>query len=100
GIAAAAVGHATARIGDGTDMIARGIVMHANSVAVTLGGRPGLTCREAAARLQQAVRSMREPPPAGEGAFLMSPEPPALWALDSASLVGAEHVGTVVATGS
>jgi hypothetical protein len=100
GIAAAAVGHATARIGDGADMIARGILTHANSVAVALGCRPGLTCREAATRLQHAVRSGRDPPPAGEGAFLMIPESPALWALDSASLVAAEHVGTVVATGS
>jgi hypothetical protein len=100
GIAAAAVGHDTARIGDGADMIARGIVSHANSVAVALGCRPGLTCREAATRLRHAPRSGREPPTAREGAFLLIPEPPALWALDSASLVAAEHVGRIVATGS
>lgn len=100
GIAAAAVGYATARIGDGFDMMARGIITHANVVAVALGCRPGLACREAATRLQNAVRSGREPPPAREGAFLLIPEPPAVWALDSASLVAAEHVGTVVVTGS
>ena len=100
GIAAAAVGHDTARIGDGADTIARGIITHANSVAVALGCLPGLACREAAARLQEAARSERAPPPAREGAFLLIPQPPALWALDSASLVAAEHAGTLVATGS
>ena len=32
GIPAAAVGHMTARIGDGADMIARGVVTHANAL--------------------------------------------------------------------
>ena len=100
GIPAAAVGHQTARIGDGPDMMARGIVTHANSPAIAIGCRPGLACRDAAAALQQAAPSLREPPPALEAAFLLIDEPPAVWALDSASLVGAEHVGAVVVTGS
>jgi hypothetical protein len=100
GIAAATVGHDTARIGDGADMITRGIITHANTVAVALGCQPGLSCGEAAGRLQKAVHSGREPPLAREAAFLLIPEAPALWALDSASVVAAEHVGTVVATGS
>ena len=100
GIPAATVGHDTARIGDGADMIARGIITHANQKAVALGCRSGISCREAAERLQQAAPSRREPPPAIEAAFLLIPEPPALWALDSASLIAAEHVGAVVATGS
>jgi hypothetical protein len=100
GIPAAAVGHETARIGDGADVIARGIITHANQKAVALGCRSGICCREAAERLQQAAPSGREPPPAIEAAFLLIPEPPALWALDSASLIAAEHVGAVVATGS
>jgi hypothetical protein len=50
--------------------------------------------------LQQTAPSGREPPPSLEAAFLLISEPPALWALDSASLLGAEHVGTVVVTGS
>src|SRR5215472_18018139 len=100
GIPAAAVGHDTARIGDGADMIARGTLTHANSQAVTLGCQPGMACRDAAMRLQQAALSGREPPPALEASFLLIREPPALWALDSASLIGAAHIGTVVATGS
>jgi hypothetical protein len=100
GIPAAAVGHDTARIGDGPDMIARGVVTHANRPALALGCEPGMACRDAAACLQRAARAAREPPSTLEGAFLLIPESPALWALDSASLVSAEHVGTVVVTGS
>jgi hypothetical protein len=100
GIPAAAVGYDTARIGDGSDMIARGFITHVNPQAAGLGCRSGMSCRDAAVRLQQAAPSGREPPPALEAAFLLIPARPALWALDSASLVGTDHVGTVVATGS
>jgi uncharacterized protein YunC (DUF1805 family) len=100
GIPAAAVGHETARIGDGSDMMARGRITHANSPAIALGCRAGMACRDAAAALQQAGPSLREPPPALEAAFLLVAEAPAVWALDSASLVGAEQVGAIVVTGS
>jgi uncharacterized protein YunC (DUF1805 family) len=100
GIPAAAVGHETARIGDGSDMMARGLITHANSSAIALGCHAGMACRDAAAALQQAGPSLREPPPALEAAFLLVAEAPAVWALDSASLVGADQVGTIVATGS
>jgi hypothetical protein len=100
GVPAVAIGHDTARIGDGADMIARGVITHANAPALALGCARGLACRDAAARLQRAAPAAREPPPAREGAFLLIPETPVLWALDSASLVGAEHAGTIVATGS
>jgi hypothetical protein len=100
GIPAAAVGHDTARIGDGSHMMARGIITHANAPAMALGCRPGMACRDAAATLQQAGPSQREPPPALEAAFLLIAEAPAVWALDSASLVGTEHVGAIVVTGS
>jgi uncharacterized protein YunC (DUF1805 family) len=99
-IPAAAIGYDTARIGDGGDMMARGLVTHANASARALGCRVGMTCRDAAALLQGAVAGGREPPPEREGAFLLVAEPPAAWALDSASLVGAEHIGTIVVTGS
>jgi hypothetical protein len=100
GVPAAAVGHDTARIGDGADMMARGIITHANAPAVALGCEPGGTCREAAAALQRALRRAGEPPAALEAAFLLISETPAVWALDSASLVGVDHVGTIVVTGS
>ncbi len=100
GIPGAAIGHGTARIGDGPDMMARGLVTFANASARALGCRPGMACRDAAALLQRAAPGGREPPAEREGAFVLVPDAPTVWALDSASLVGADHVGTVVVTGS
>ncbi len=48
GIAAATVGYDTARIGDGADMMARGVITHANGLAAALGCRPGMPCRDPA----------------------------------------------------
>jgi hypothetical protein len=100
GIPAAAIGHMTARIGDGADMMARGVITHANGPAIALGCRTGVACPDAAATLAHAVASGREPPPAIEAAFLLIAEPPAVWALDSASAVAPAHIGTIVVTGS
>src|SRR5712671_4622415 len=84
GIPAATVGHLTARIGDGADMLARGVITHANPLAMALGARPGMACQEAAAALTQAKPARPAPPPALEGAFLLVSDPPPVWALDSA----------------
>jgi uncharacterized protein YunC (DUF1805 family) len=100
GIPAATIGHNTARIGDGADMLARGVVTHANALAQALGCRPGMACREAAAALQRAEPSHGAPPPALEAAFLLDEGPPPLWALDSNSLVAPEHHDAIVVTGS
>src|SRR5947208_9020528 len=51
GVAAATVGHNTARIGDGADMTARGRITQANALAEALGCRPGMACSDAAAAL-------------------------------------------------
>src|SRR5437660_5205395 len=45
GIPAATVSHETARIGDGGDMLARGVITHANALAQALGVRRGMACR-------------------------------------------------------
>lgn len=100
GIAAATVGHETARIGDGADMMARGIITHANALATALGVAPGQSCRDAAACLQRAQAEGRAPPEAIEAAFLIVSERPQVWALDSASLVLPEHKDAIVVTGS
>jgi hypothetical protein len=100
GIAAATVGHLTARIGDGADMLENGVVTHANAAAAALGCRPGMACRAAARALQAAASAAREPPPALEAAFRLEAGPPPVWALDSASLVAPEHKNAVVVTGS
>ncbi len=100
GIPAATVGHLSARIGDGADMLARGIISHANPLATALGVRPGMACRDAAAALAQAEPIGSAPPAALEGAFLLVRDPPQVWALDSASLVAPEHHDAIVVTGS
>jgi hypothetical protein len=100
GIAAATVGHDTARIGDGADMMASGVITHANGIAALLGVLPGQSCRDAATALQQACPTHRAPPEALEGAFLLITDPLSVWALDSASLVRPEHKDSIVATGS
>ena len=100
GVAAATVGHDTARIGDGADLMARGVVTHVNRLAASLGVSPGQSCRDAAARLQQAQPTRRTPPEALEAAFLLISEAPQVWALNSASLVLPEHKDAIVVTGS
>src|SRR5437868_6941190 len=97
---AATIGHDTARIGDGADMLARGVITHANALAEALGCRPGLACRVAAEALRRAEAVRREPPEALEGAALLEREAPEVWALDSASLVAPEHRDAIVLTGS
>jgi hypothetical protein len=100
GIPAATVGHMTARIGDGADMMARGIITHANEFAMALGCRAGMPCQEAAEALRQARAEGREPPPELEAAFLLESAEPQVLALDSASLVAPEHRRAIVVTGS
>jgi hypothetical protein len=100
GIAAATVGHDTARIGDGADMMGNGLVTHANARAASLDVTPGQMCRDAAAALQRAQPAHRAPPEALEAAFLLVAEAPQVWALDSASLVLPEHKAAIVVTGS
>ncbi|MGE5271565.1 MAG: hypothetical protein ACM3JG_18035 [Thiohalocapsa sp.] len=100
GMPAATIGHMTARIGDGADMLARGIVTYANELAAALGVAAGMRCADAATALQAAAAAAREPPEAIEGAFLLIAESPPVWGLDSASLVLPEHREAIVLTGS
>jgi uncharacterized protein YunC (DUF1805 family) len=100
GIPAATVGHMTARIGDGADMLARGAITHANPLATTLGVRPGMSGEAAAAALATAEPAHSSPPEALEGSFLLVADRPLVWALDSASLVAPEHHDAIVITGS
>ncbi|MGJ3264848.1 MAG: hypothetical protein ACFE0R_16595 [Salinarimonas sp.] len=102
GMAAATVAAASADIGDAADMLARGIVSHANARATALGVVPGLACRAAAERLAAA--------PLPDGPFAPLDEtrrvetPPGarrpLVLVDSAALVRPEDAGAVVVTGS
>ena len=56
GLAACAVAHDSARIGDAGSTLADGIIRHANAAAAALGIAPGETCRAAIERLQRDRR--------------------------------------------
>jgi uncharacterized protein YunC (DUF1805 family) len=99
-IPAAAVGYRSARIGEGADMMARGVITHVNQKAAALGCVAGMACREAAEALRRAEEGGLKPPPEVEASFLIVADPPPVWALDSASLVSPEHKGAIVVTGS
>jgi hypothetical protein len=100
GIPAAAIGNMTARIGDGADMMARGVTTYANRLATALGCREGSSCREASWALAQATPRKGAPTAVRESDALLIAEPPAVWALDSAAAVGPAHAGAIVVTGS
>jgi hypothetical protein len=102
GMAAAAVAHDSARIGDARDAWTRGVLGAVNDLAAALGCAPGLPCAEAARRLRPAEAPARIPPQAAEAAALLRDRPgePQVWALDSASLAGPEHEGQILLIGS
>jgi hypothetical protein len=101
GIAAAAVSHSTARIGDGADMLARGVISHANAQARALGVAPAQTCQAAVAclALAPAVQIKRLPDVAERRSAVLRGRL-TIRVLDSASLVSASDAGQIVVTGS
>ncbi len=102
GIAAAAVDHRSARIGDAADAISNGRISHVNRTAAALGCAVGESCRDCAERMTRALWSRAVPPARSESRVLLRGEPgePAVWGLDSASLVRPEDAGQIVVTGS
>lgn len=56
GLAACAVSHLSARIGDARSTLADGIISHANARAAALGVAPGQSCRAALAAVQEQQR--------------------------------------------
>ncbi len=102
GIAAATVGHGTARIGDGADMMARGRITRINAPAVALGCTIGEACAEAAERLGNAPAIDTAPPPYEEARILLRDlaGEPKIWGLDSNALVRPEDKGAIIVTGS
>ena len=96
GMAMAAVATASARIGDGNDVLARGIISRTNALAAACGVAPGMTCRDAAERLKPAPWPHQVPPPQAEGRHVVE----SFACLDSATLMLPEDRGRIVATGS
>lgn len=98
GIPAAAVGHASARIADGSDMLARGIISRANPAAAALGVVAGMRCREAAVKLLAAECSGKPfVADEAEGRHRLAP---GVLGLDSVGLAQPADAGKVLVIGS
>jgi len=104
GVPAAAIGHRSARIGDGADCAGRGVITFANARAMSLGVALGLSAREALERLDHADLPPCPAPPASEERRFRLIEAEGdsvrVHAIDSAGLVLPEDEGHIVATGS
>ena len=101
GMAAATVGHTSARIGDGADGLARGLISWINQHAQAAGVRVGMRASEAAAILAQAPPPHAVPPPYAEGRWLLTMRNGIeVWALDSVGKLVAEDEGRILLIGS
>jgi hypothetical protein len=101
-MAAAVIGHDSARIGDGADMMGRGIVSRVNRAAIRLGCAPGQRCAATAAAMRGGLPPATEPPAYAEARFLLRENSggPPVWGIDSNSLARAEDAGAILVTGS
>ena len=102
GMAACAVAHSSARIGDGRDTWLHGVVSVANAPAHAAGVAPGMTSQEAAALLALALAPRGEAPEFRQGRELLIARPgrPEVWGVDSVGMVVGEDAGRILAIGS
>lgn len=102
GIAAATVANTSARIGDGEDMIARGVVSYTNRAAAAVGCAVGEAAIDCARKMRAAPKFTGDAPEHREGRYKFRAErrEPEVWGLDSASLLLPEDAGRVVVIGS
>ena len=103
GIAACAVAHTSARIGDAADALAHGVVSAVNAAAAAAGVAAGMPCAVAADRLRAAPwREGVLPFPAEARALLVAAADGAapVWGLDSIGLVAPSDADAVLVIGS
>ena len=102
GIPACAVDYRSARIGDGADAMASGIVSTVNEAAAQYGCLPGHPCKQAAACLaEKAEHEGGAIPAIGEArSRIANTGHRAVWVVDSVSLVRPEDRRQIVVTGS
>jgi len=96
GMAMAAVATTSARIGDGADLHARGVISRANALAISCGVVPGMSARHAAELLKAAPWPHALPATKGESRYTVE----GVVCADSATLLVPADRGRVVATGS
>jgi hypothetical protein len=100
GVAGATISHQSARIGDGADMMARGVISHVNETARAAGGAVGQSCADCAAAMLSASGATSTPPTMTESRFQLEPGDPEVWGLDSASLILPEDEVRILVVGS
>jgi hypothetical protein len=104
GVAAATVGHRSARIGDGEDCFARGVISFVNGAARKAGVIEGMTARAALEKLEASdLPPSPEPPPMHETRHEVteaSADGVRVFTLDSNALVAPDDVGHIIVTGS
>lgn len=101
GMAAAVVSHTSARIGDGADSLAHGVISQVNQHAAAAGVAPGLMARAAAVLMCDAPPPVQAPPPYAEGRWLLeSRDEVEVWALDSVGKLQPEDAGRILLIGS
>lgn len=101
GMAGAAVAHTSARVGDGADSLARGVISHFNAVAAQAGVRAGMSAREAAALLAAQDTTPGTPPPYSDGRSRITElRGVEVWALDSVGKLVENDDGRILLIGS
>lgn len=103
GIPACALDYRTARIGDGADMFASGVVTMANDAAASRGCLPGHTCREVLRCLleQSEDADAQDVPEIGESRLRIGNTGHRdVWALDSVALARESDKRAILVTGS
>ncbi len=97
GLAAVAIDHRSARIGDGADMARRGVLSAVNEAAARAGCRIGMTAKEAGACLAGAPEPAGALPPQQEARVRLAP---GVIGIDSLSLLEAGDADKTVVAGS
>lgn len=102
GLAAATADSASCRIAEAADMWERGRVSRVNRAAAALGCAPGEPVPACAAKMLEATPSAAAVPVVGEVRFEIDARAgePAVWAIDSNSLLRPDDAGAIVVTGS
>ena len=107
GLAAATVAHTSARIGDGADSLARGVISRANDCAKRAGVKAGMSARAAAEKLAEAAAPFAAPPAYAEGRWrieqchrIEQSKRIEVWALDSVGKLASDDAGRILLIGS
>jgi hypothetical protein len=99
-LAGAAADYMSARIGDGADIYARGVVSDVNAAAARLGCRVGEPVSLCAAKMMSGEPCARPLPVIVEGRALLRAAAPQIWGIDSNSLAAGDDAGALIVSGS